>query len=1176
MKTPALFSLKAAPMLAAAIATMLSSHVAQAADGTWSNDGNSLWDTTTNWTGGIVASGSGATANFNTLNITADRTVSLDSARTIGTLIFGDATSSHGWLLDGGSAPYILTLAGTTPTITVNPLATGKVAAISAEIAGTSGLTKSGAGPLTLSGVNTYTGTTTVNAGTLLVTGSLNGTTGTALTFAGSGTLNVSEASGVSQSMGALTFSAGDGTVQSTYGSDSGIALTFASLSARTAGATANFVVSGGTNGTDNKIVLSNTTNAPLGGSSGTSNDPGLFFGGSGYARYDATNGYFSAVAYGSDSNANASLSGVQTTLGTIGSSKDAQYVGSANPTTTSGTATSNSTTLPVADGTKFLVGQIITGTGINENTYITAIGGNTLTLSRAAAVAAGTTLTPYNSVSAQTTDSLNTLNLSGVGPTLTLAAGQTLSVNSILRSAGTSGAPGAISLGTAIRPVVSGGELVVRTDTANDNLAIFSDVQNVGTLTKTGAGTLTLDGTKTYTGKIIVNGGTLGITTDTSLGATGSSAPDRITLNNGATLRKVTIGSAFTINANRGITLGEGMQYITNAGGAAGHLVLGSVITGPGGMTYAADNNAIRISAANTYTGDTWLNNGATLFNLQAIQNSTLAGSTATQPWSPTGTYVFGGLKGSSNLTLKASIGLSIGNNNQDTTYSGILGGAAGDLGITKIGTGTLTLAGANTYSGTTTVSAGTLALGAAGSVNNTSGITLAAGALLDTTAKSSYAMPASPKSITFHVDGAGAGSCGRIHAAGLDITSAVVVLTVDNPLDDPAYILADYTSCTGSAFASVTPPEGYTLDYAYNGGTQIALVYDGSGPAPLHHFDVTASSPQTAGATFSVTVTAKDASGNTLTTDNSTVVTMTSNGSAQFDSNGDDTFGDNTQTLTSGTFTIHTKDNVAEGVTLAATAGDKTGSSSSITVDPAALHHFAVTTPGTQTAGTAFNITAITAQDVYGNTVTGFDGTVAMTETGGGTGGTVTPPTSSAFDAGVRSSQSVTLSKAGTGVTLTVSNSAGSETGISDAFTVQSQFAAWGGGVAFDTDANSDGVANGLAWLLGAANPSANSASLLPKPSRSLNGDLVMTFRCLKAAKRGTAIPYVQYSKDLGQADFWSGHQAAVPESTSTVGDVIFTVTANGDYDDIIATIPAAAAASGGKLFGRLHATE
>mgnify|MGYP002869010442 FL=1 len=56
------------------------------------------------------------------------------------------------------------TLAGTTPTITV---ASGKTTTISSIIAGTAGLTKADAGALVLSGVNTYSGTTTLSAGTL-------------------------------------------------------------------------------------------------------------------------------------------------------------------------------------------------------------------------------------------------------------------------------------------------------------------------------------------------------------------------------------------------------------------------------------------------------------------------------------------------------------------------------------------------------------------------------------------------------------------------------------------------------------------------------------------------------------------------------------------------------------------------------------------------------------------------------------------------------------------------------------------------------------------------------------------------------------------------------------------------------------------------------------------------
>ena len=149
----------------------LINHSAEAASGTWNLDGNSVWNVATDppWAGAIIADGTGDTADFSTIDITADRTVSLDTVRTIGNLSFGDTNTgtAGGWILNNNGNPAnILTLAGT-PVITVNALAAGKDANISAVLTGTSGLTKSGAGTLTLSAANTYTGSTTVNAGIL-------------------------------------------------------------------------------------------------------------------------------------------------------------------------------------------------------------------------------------------------------------------------------------------------------------------------------------------------------------------------------------------------------------------------------------------------------------------------------------------------------------------------------------------------------------------------------------------------------------------------------------------------------------------------------------------------------------------------------------------------------------------------------------------------------------------------------------------------------------------------------------------------------------------------------------------------------------------------------------------------------------------------------------------------
>jgi alpha-L-fucosidase len=61
-----------------------------------------------NWLNGTVATGSGNAANFNQVDLTADPTViHLDSARTIGNLIFGDINlnTAAGWVLDNNGTP---------------------------------------------------------------------------------------------------------------------------------------------------------------------------------------------------------------------------------------------------------------------------------------------------------------------------------------------------------------------------------------------------------------------------------------------------------------------------------------------------------------------------------------------------------------------------------------------------------------------------------------------------------------------------------------------------------------------------------------------------------------------------------------------------------------------------------------------------------------------------------------------------------------------------------------------------------------------------------------------------------------------------------------------------------------------------------------------------------------
>jgi fibronectin-binding autotransporter adhesin len=198
------------------------------------------------------------------------------------------------------------------------------------------------------------------------------------------------------------------------------------------------------------------------------------------------------------------------------------------------------------------------------------------------------------------------------------------------------------------------------------------------------------------------------------TLAGTGPSIVNNNTASNGAIIRSKLVGTAgFTKSGAGTLSFGAGSDLSEMSGTidlSGGNVFLSSTA---GGSAAAAWN----ISASNTALG-LGVNGTIHLGSLSGVSGSILrtAGTNA-----PTA---------------------SIGALNTSTTFSG---NVTGTIAITKVGTGTLTLAAIsnrNTYTGATRVDAGTLALGAGGSINNTTSITVASGATFDVSAVTNYTL--------------------------------------------------------------------------------------------------------------------------------------------------------------------------------------------------------------------------------------------------------------------------------------------------------------------------------------------------------------------------------------------------------------------------------------------------
>jgi streptogramin lyase len=168
-----------------------------------------------------------------------------------------------------------------------------------------------------------------------------------------------------------------------------------------------------------------------------------------------------------------------------------------------------------------------------------------------------------------------------------------------------------------------------------------------------------------------------------------------------------------------------------------------------------------------------------------------------------------------------------------------------------------------------------------------------------------------------------------------------------------------------------------GSAGEFQANTGSASATV----NPAAAKTFGITGlPASATAGTAVSFTVTAKDAYGNVATGYRGIVHFTSTDPKAVLPANytfiagdaGTHTFTAKLTFKTAGTQTLTAKDTVA---------GTITGKATSKVVAGAATH-LLLSAPATATAGVAFTVT-VTAQDAYGNTATGYRGTVHFTST-------------------------------------------------------------------------------------------------------------------------------------------------------------------------------------------------
>jgi len=386
--------------------------------------------------------------------------------------------------------------------------------------------------------------------------------------------------------------------------------------------------------------------------------------------------------------------------------------------------------------------------------------------------------------------------------------------------------------------------------------IAFYPDVNTI--VSTNNGSSLTLDNRPTlassFAGGSVDTGALAGITV---LGGTHVINPN-IAMTNSATIVVFGVGDTLTLG---GSISGSGYNSLYTANLSTSTLIGGNVLTG-NSLTKGGAGTLV-LSGANTFGGFTRATLGTlTVANPLALQNSTVemnTGFTGSIRFdSGITAATFGGLTGGKNFSLvnldTDGVTLTVGKNTANTTYSGSLDetGSISPGGLTKVGTGTLTLTGNSTYSGATTVSKGILKLdfSAAISLTDLVGITsplVLAGGTLNVTGKSSTidsqtvaSLAVNPGASAVFLNGNSATSLllalnGISHTAGgiVDFTLPIGVQNASNGIttsssNDASGIIGAWATVGGSDFATVSSGNiiaytGYADVTRFSSGPQV-----------------------------------------------------------------------------------------------------------------------------------------------------------------------------------------------------------------------------------------------------------------------------------------------------------------------------------------------------------------